>query len=122
LTVPRSAHDPRHHVRVPVERESCGGPAWRLLEPAVVPRAVLRDRDDDGRDDDGPSTSAGIQNADHRALRVVTFSRRILASIDHNSETAADSVRRWLDSWRVDSCVYVVSARARIRDKSPPDS
>jgi len=53
-------------------------------------------------------------------VRTDNFRRRILASPDHDLETAAVALRRWLDFWRAVSGGVCLPDCARVRDKSAP--
>src|SRR6185295_12533324 len=120
LAVPRLSHAARHPRGVPAQPQSGRGAARRLLEPAVVPRPLLRVRDDGRREDHAAHAAARIAITTWCVVRSDDFRRRILASADHNLETVAVAVRGWLDFWRALSRRARLPDCARVRDKSPP--
>ncbi len=106
-----------------LQPQSRRGAARRLLEPAVDHRALLRVRDDGGRDDHGHACAAEASERSSSALFELSafggeFWHRLITII----ETAAVAVHGWLDSRRARAGRDRISVSAGVRDKSPPHS
>src|SRR5439155_6419127 len=86
FSISRPPYAPRGPVRVPAEPESGLCPSRGVLEPAVVPRSLLRRGHDGRRADHGGWPAAGAPDAAPEPLRALARSRRVLAPAGRGSQ------------------------------------